>query len=136
MTSLNISFWNLNGHKSQYIGDKLSDSEFIDNLAGIDIIGLGEVHAESEVSIPGFVSKKQKIREKKFQGPKIAGGIGIFVREEIDDLVEVISNSNEDSIWIKISKEKFDGNSDLYLGTYYVSPDTGKDGNKKYYDFF
>ena len=60
MTSLNISYWNLHGHKSQYVGDKLSDSEFLDLLVGIDIIGLGELHAAGEVSIPGFVNKKQK----------------------------------------------------------------------------
>ena len=71
MTSLNISFWNLNGHKSQYIGDNLSDSEFIDNLAGIDIIGLGELHAESEVSIPDFVSKKQKLEKKNSKDQKL-----------------------------------------------------------------
>ena len=134
--SLNISYWNLHGHKSQYVGDKLSDSEFIDLLVGIDIIGLGELHAEGEVSIPGFVNKKQKIRDKKFRGPKIAGGIGLFVRDEIEHLVEVVGNGNDDSIWVKISKEKFDGCSDLYLGTYYVSPDNSKDRNKKKYDFF
>ena len=136
MTSLNISFWNIHGHKSQYIGDKLSDPEFLDMLVGIDIIGLGELHAEGEVSIQGFVNKKQKIREKNVKGPKIAGGIGLFVRDEIEHLVEVIGNENDDSIWVKISREKFDGRCDLYLGTYYVSPDNSKHHNRKKYDFF
>ena len=136
MTSLGFSFWNIHGYHSQYVGNKLCDDEFLSMLKGIDIIGLGELHAEGEVSIPGFINKKQKIREKKFKGPKIAGGIGVFVREEIDHLVQVVGNSNEDSIWVKINKENFDGKNDVYLGTYYVSPDNSKERNKKKYDFF
>ena len=72
--SLTCGFWNIHGHKSQCVGDKLSDPEFLDILSGTDIVGLGELHAEGEVNIPGFINKKQKIREKKFKGPKIAGG--------------------------------------------------------------
>ena len=112
------------------------DSEFLALLQGRDIVGMGELHAEAEVSIPGFINKKQKIREKKFKGPKIAGGIAVFVREEMNHLVQVVENKNEDSIWIKIKKENFDGKNDLYIGTYYISPDNSKERNKKNYDFF
>ena len=136
MSSLRLGFWNIHGHRSQYVGNKLSDPDFIKNIEGIDIIGLGELHAEGEVSIPGFVSKKQKIREKYFKGPKIAGGIGVFVREEIQHLVSVVENCNEDSIWVKISKDVSGGKKDIYMGTFYVSPDTSKEKNKKNYDFF
>ena len=74
MSSLSIAFWNIHGHKSSYLGNKLSDPEFLNLLEGKDIIGLGELHAIGEVSIPGFVSKKQKIREKNLMGPKSLGG--------------------------------------------------------------
>ena len=102
MASIRIGFWNIHGHKSQLIGNKLSDPEFIELISDKDIIGLGEIHSQTEVSIPGFISKKQKIREKKSKGPKLSGGIGIFVREEISHLVRVVENKNPDSIWVKI----------------------------------
>ena len=97
MTSLGKGYWNVHGHKSQYIGDKLYDPDFLNLLTGKDIVGLGELHAEGEVSLPGFINRKQKFREKYFTGPKIAGGIGIFVREEVNHLVQVVENANEDS---------------------------------------
>ena len=55
---------------------------FWKKIKKIDIVALSEIHCENEVSLPGFISIKQKIRDKKHQGPKIAGGIGVFVREK------------------------------------------------------
>ena len=55
-------------------------------------MGLAELHADKELCIPGFKSLKQKIREKKCKGPKIAGGIGLFVRNEIAHLVQAVPN--------------------------------------------
>lgn len=135
MSRLGISYWNVHGHVSKCVGDKLCDPEFLSLLEGTDIIGLGELHAEREVSVPGFISIKQKIRTKKFLGPKIAGGIAVLVREEVKDLVQVLENSNEDSIWIKINSKKYGGKNDIYVGTYYVSPDSNSERNRKNYDF-
>ena len=42
----------------------------------MDIVGLAEIQSGGNVFVPGFVCKKQKIREKKFKGPKIARGGG------------------------------------------------------------
>ena len=53
------------------VDNLLNDPEFLKMISGSDIVGLGEIHADKEVSIPGFKSVKQKIREKKFKGPKI-----------------------------------------------------------------
>ena len=133
MVSLSCGFWNIHGHKSKSVGNKLCDPEFLDQLSGRDIVGIGEIHSEGVISIPGFINKKQKIREKKFKGPKIAGGLGVFVREDIDHLVQVVPNENEDSIWIKFKKELHGEMEEIYLGTYYVSPYNSK---KKNYDFF
>ena len=65
MASLACGFWNIHGHKSQIVGNKLSDPEFLQLLSDRDIVGIGEIQSEGEVSIPGFVRKKQKIREKR-----------------------------------------------------------------------
>ena len=106
MSVLEVAYWNIHGHKSDCVGNKLCDPEFLDLVKGMDILGIGELHSDDIVSIPGFVNVKQKIRTKKFKGPKIAGGIAVFVKEEIIHLVQVLENKNEDSIWVKIKKEK------------------------------
>ena len=90
MAFMKCGFWNIHGHISQQIGDKLKDPEFYSVLSDLDIIGLGELHSESKVNIQGFINKEQKIRQKKFKGPKIAGEIGLFVRDEVDHLVQVV----------------------------------------------
>ena len=118
--SLNIGYWNINGHKSKYLGDKLLDKEFIDVVNTCDILGLGELQATGDVDIPGFKSIKQKIREKNFTGPKIAGGLGVYVKDDLYDFVELVPNSCPDSIWIRFKNEE------TYLGTYYVSPKYSK----------
>ena len=46
-----------------------------------------------------------------------------------------MENSNEDSIWIRIKKEKYEGTYDIYVGTYYVSPENNTERNRKNYDF-
>ena len=132
MASLRIGFWNIHGHKSRLIGNKLTDPEFIELISDKDIIGLGEIHSQAEVSLPGFISKKQKIREKKSRGPKLSGGIGVFVREEISHLVRVVENKNPDSIWVRI-KNGHEGKNDLFLGTYYVSPDNKNHKNTEFF---
>lgn len=124
---LRFCYWNIHGWSSKEIGDKLTDKDFLTCLSNCDIVSLSEIHCESEVSLPGFISKKQKIREKKHKGPKISGGIGIFVKEEVEHLVQVVPNNSPDSIWVKIKKDPNTQNEDIYLGSYYISPDRRKD---------
>lgn len=128
-----IGFWNIHCHRSKILGDKLVDNEFLNVISDCDIIGLGEIQSHDEVSLPGFVSKKQKIRKKNSKGPRIAGGVGVFVKEGIDHLVDVMPNDIEDSIWVKIKGELNGSKEDMYLGTYYVSPYNKKNKN---FDFF
>ena len=75
IASLSCGYWNINGHRSKYLGDKLFDPEFLKEISDCDILGLGEIQSEGEVDLAGYTCLKQKIREKKFSGPKIAGGI-------------------------------------------------------------
>ena len=96
-------------------------------ISSCDIVALFELHSDKELSLPGFVSKKQKIRKILHKGPKIAGGIGIFVKEEFKDLAQLVSNENQDSIWIKIRKELCNEPEDIFIGSFYMSPE-GKKG--------
>ena len=65
----------------------------------------------------------------------MAGGIGVFVRSEIVHLVELVENKCVDSIWVKISKNQLDEEEDIFIGTYYISPQNSKQIPKDY-DFF
>ena len=131
---LTVCYWNIHGWRSKIVGNKLVDPEFLQKISKFDIVSLAELHCENEVSLPGYKNIKQKIRDKKYEGPKIAGGIGVFVREKYVEMVELMPNSNPDSIWIKIKKGKSGELEDIYIGSYYVSPE-GKNSKRKI-DFF
>ena len=109
------------------------DSEFLKKTSDCDIVTLAELHCDEELSLPGFVSLKQKIRKKLHKGPKIAGGIGIFVKEAYQHLVQVIPNDNQDSIWLKIKKEACDEPEDIFLGSFYISPERKKTSSPNFF---
>ena len=124
---LKSCYWNIHGWTSKVIGNKLTNSDFLSNINECDLVCLSEIHCEKEVSIPGFISLKQKIREKSHRGPKISGGIGVFIKEKFRNLVQAIPNSNEDSIWVNIKKDLCEEKEDILVGSFYVSPERKND---------
>ena len=58
------SHWNIEGHKSAIVGNKLEDPEFLNIISKSDIVALTELHADDEeVGIPGYNCLKFKKRE-------------------------------------------------------------------------
>ena len=66
----NLCFWNIHGHTSKLIGDKLSDLEFLRICRDSEILGLAELHTDTTLSIPGYRLIKQKNREKITKGQR------------------------------------------------------------------
>ena len=118
---LKCLYWNIHGITSQILGDKNNDPHFIKIIQGYDILAISELHTKVNLSIPGFHLKKQKFRVKKHKGPKIGGGIAVFVNQKIADNFRLIPNDNVDSIWIKTSLGLEE--EETRLGFYYCSPD-------------
>ena len=127
---LNISFWNINGYKSRIVGNKFADPDFLVEVQKCDIVGIGETHIHDEIleelSIPGFVLLKYKNRKKSTRNNKSFGGIAIFVKPEIKNIVHPIETENQDIIWLKMNKTDLKVNNDVYIGTAYISPHKGK----------
>ncbi len=123
---IKICYWNIHGVKSQIINDKLLDPEFLKNLNNSDIVSLSELHTEEkDVFLPGYRLLKQKIRKKTHKGTKIGGGIAVFAKEDIYDSLHVVPNTDANSIWIKLKKNS-PNDTDIFLGSYYISPETKK----------
>ena len=122
---LKCMYWNIHGISSKILGDKTKDPKFLETLSTFDIIGISELHTENVISIPGFYRKKQKFRVKKHKGPKIGGGIAVFLRQNIANNFQLIRNDNVDSIWIKTSI----GTNETHIGFFYCSPENGGESN-------
>ena len=124
---IKICYWNIHGRKSPLIKDKLLDNEFIEKLQNSDIVALTELHTEEkDLFIPGYKLLKQKIRKKRHKGPKVSGGIAVFSKESLFDSTHVVPNTNENSVWIKF-KKKSPEDTDLFIGSYYISPSNKND---------
>ena len=117
-----VLFWNIHGQTTRTIGNKFDDQQFLNVCKDFDILGLAELHTNSSPSIRGFKLIKDKIRKKLHKGPKISGGIAVFARKEIAHMIKPVPTAHEDSIWVKINKEKTGEARDVYVGTCYVSP--------------
>ena len=82
MAVITCGYWNINGHRSSFLGDKLLDKEFLKTISDCDIIGLGEIQSEGEIDLVGYTRLKQKIREKKhLRGLRLrGGGLGFMLK--------------------------------------------------------
>ena len=116
-SELKCLYWNIHGISSQILGEKKKDPRFLEIIKGFDVIAISELHTKSNIQIPGFHLKKQKFRPKKHKGPKIGGGIAVFVNQEVASNFRLIQNDNADSIWIKTS------DNETRLAFYYCSPE-------------
>ena len=96
---------------------KNKDPKFLDIVSKFDIFCISELHTHKD--IPGYTLKKQKFRPKTHKGPKIGGGIALYIRQNIANNFKLIPNTNVDSIWIKDTSD----DNRLHLGFYYCSPE-------------
>ena len=117
---IKVLYWNIHGISSKVTGEKHKDPRLTGIIAGYDVVCLSELHSDKKIYIPGFTAVEQKIRTKRHKGPKISGGIGVFIRRSIAKNFQVIPNNNEDSIWLKTTPQS---GEPIRLGFYYCSPE-------------
>ena len=95
-----------------------------------DIVGISETHIYNEVldelDIPNFIRLGYKNRKKQAKANKSSGGVAIFAKYEIANIVELHKTKNDDIIWIKIKQENLDRSKYVYIGTAYVSDENRK----------
>ena len=84
-------FWNIQGYKSQILGIKLLNQEFLKEINGCDIVGLAETHVHTQVladlDIPGYVRIHFKNRKSHSNGRCGSGGIAIFCKPDISNMI-------------------------------------------------
>ena len=131
-------FWNIQGYKSQIIGNKLLNKDFLDEVKGADFVGLAETHIHdqvlSDLDIPGYERKHYKNRKAHSNGKCGSGGIAIFCKPDLSKHVNIAHNAHDDVIWIKIGRAVYGGIEDTYLGTCYIPPNGNKESIAKSFE--
>ena len=124
---LKCLYWNIHGISSQILGDKSKDPHFLNIIKDFDVIAISELHTKIYIQIPGFHPIKQKFRPKNHKGPKIGGGIAVYLNQEVASNFRLLPNDNPDSIWIKTSLGLDE--DEIRIGFYYCSPDRNGSDN-------
>ena len=125
--TLEFCSWNIHGYKSRQIGAKLLDQDFLKIIGNVDSLGITETHGHDEIleelNIPGFIRISYKNRKKNLKSGTSSGGIAIFTKVHTSKMFSVMKTDNQDSIWVKLKKELSGEENDIYIGTYYISPE-------------
>ena len=100
LEKLDIVFWNVEG-----IWSKVQDNECLSFFKENDFVFLCEVWCDKVPEIPGYFSF-YKLKKKASVKGRIPGGLIIYLKEKFKNDVEIIGNTMEEVIWIKLKSEK------------------------------
>ena len=132
---INIGSWNIHGITSRLLGNKLKQPDVLDIIKKHDFFSIVETHAHinSELVIPDYKCLKSRFRPQS--KTKYHGGISVFVKDSLKDLISYVPRNNENILWCKLKKCYFHNDKDIFLGTVYFSPEKmEKQSNTNYID--
>ena len=120
--TLHIACWNINGYQIKGY-NKYSDPVFINNICNKDIVCLLETHCplQESISLPNFTNV-HLVRPRNKKTNKISGGLSVLVKSDIKEGIKFLEHSNDNYIWLKLSKQFFGISDDIYLCYLYNPP--------------
>lgn len=120
-TNLSMCFWNVGGLKSK-LYDKTQDISFIKNISQHDIVFLAETHLGycDTIHIEGFhyfpVCRPISSNNRFF------GGLAVLTKRHVRDGVKILPIRNTNFHWIKLEKDFFNLDKDIYICIIYFPP--------------
>ncbi|CAC5355916.1 unnamed protein product [Mytilus coruscus] len=121
ISNITICTWNIGGLISANL-NKLTDSNFLNNITAYDIVLLTETHIGKDVNIvlPGY--KYFPVCRPKSANNRYFGGLGIFVKNTILPGIEILKNTSLDYQWVKLDKKFFNFAKNIFLCLAYIIP--------------
>ena len=138
---INVGVWNIHGlfsNVNKVKLNKLHDPEFEKRLKSFEILCLQETQCgpkETEaLAIKGYhiIPFHRKISDNK----RYFGGTLLVVKEEIREGIKIIENFEGDKTWIKLKKDFFRFDRDIFICFVYAPPASSPYTNSLDYDIF
>ena len=119
---LKIGSWNIH-HLKTPLFYKSRDKLFTSEISGYDIVGL----YETKHSIDDFFEFVGGYRSISVPRPKeanfpVSGGIIVLLKNDIQSGVTILNNSCSEIQWLKLSKDFFGFDKDLFICYTYLAP--------------
>ena len=101
--SINCGVWNIHGHNSRVLGNKLDLPEVQSIINDHDIFGITETHSgeNSNLDLPNH---KCYIKSRPKSRTKLHGGLAIYIRKSLKTAITYVPNNNANTIWCKLDK--------------------------------
>ena len=126
LRNIKLGSWNIHWLYS-LDKSKLSDTELIDSIRQLDICALLETwmsptHNPDLFEIEGYYIYNKRCRT--FTKCRGSGGISICIKMYIKKGVKIIDTVANHCMWLKIYKTFFGNQSDIYIGVWYIPPNS------------
>ena len=122
--SLSFCFLNINGltvEKVECITNMITNFDF---FAVVETWLKNDSH--DDFSVDGYILQCYNRTSLNPRARRGSGGIALYIREQLVDGVETVSDVNlssiDDRVWFRLCKDFFGLDNDLYLGVWYIPP--------------
>ena len=119
---LKIVSWNINQLKSS-VYNKSRDKYFLAEISRYDIFGILETkHSKDDFFDFGQDFRSISVPRPKEEKYPVSGGIIILLKNSIKPGIKIIKNTSSEIQWIRLTKEFFGFEKDLYICFTYFAP--------------
>ena len=118
---ISICSWNVGGLVAKSY-NKLNDPSFKKELSSYDIIFLSETHTgfDTHIDIEGF--QHVQICRPISSNSRYYGGLALLIRKTLRNGIKILKNSSSEFQWIKLLKDYFSLDKDIFICFSYISP--------------
>ena len=133
-SDVSVLFWNVDGLYSR-IGNsriiKFANADVHSTLVKHDIICLAETHCgpNDDVHLQGYQAFSN-VRPKSSKAKKHSGGLVIYVKDSLRPGVKQLPVKNSEYMWIKLDKDFFNLECDIFLANVYLCPSNSSYASK------
>ena len=133
-SDVSVLFWNIDGLYSR-VGNlrvsKFSNDDVYNSLLKHDIICLAETHCgpKDDIDLEGY-QVFPNFRPRSKNAKKHSGGLAIYVKNNLRQGIKILPTTNSEYMWIKLDKQFFKLENDIYLANAYVCPQNSSYSSK------
>ena len=136
---VNVGYWNIHSlvekvNNTCTAFNKLSDDDFNRVIKRMDLFCLSETHVGPGFNIVFDNYHTYKSCRKISSNNRFYGGLCVFTSNSIKKGVKIIRNNHQGIIWLKLEKEFFKLDKDLYVCFTYISPSNSSYHRKNDFD--
>ena len=89
---------------------------------------------DSKINLLGYIHSQSTRELKSKDCTKGSGDIVIYVKSKFAQNIEFIKSEHDDLLWLKLKKEYFNIQKDIYFGAVYIVPSNSSSNRSKCID--